>query len=252
MWLTKTQLAIVAAIAIVAGTATYMAISSGGRTYAADTTLIVPNQNGNFNSDAVTAIPQPALLPSDYVTVATSAPVLENVLRIRGIAHPTERQLTALRQRLTVTNGPPSAANTDSGSSDSVTVVAQAGTADGASRLADQVTKSLVDWDSARLQQRVRTLLTVARAAALGNTTPSVRNRADSMIAALKLTSVKSALSVVAPAAEPTTPVAPHPARDGVLAFLAAALLAYGGLLYHRRVPGTVTIALGQASIPSA
>ena len=239
MQLSKRQLALVAAVALAAGLGTYLAVNAGGRTYQASTLVIVPPQNGNFNSDAVTAIPQPALLPSDYVTIATSAPVLSSVLQMQGVQSPTTLQLNALHNKLTVTNGSPSSANTASDSSDSLSVAATANSASGASTLANQVTQSLVNWDSARLQGRVATLVAIARAAALGHPAPSVRNRADSMIAALKLTSVKSALSVVAQAATPTMPVAPHPLRDAVLAFLAAGLIAFGVTLYLRRAPAT-------------
>jgi capsular polysaccharide biosynthesis protein len=213
---------------------TYIAVARTAATYDSTALLVVPSPNGDIASVSVTALPRPGLLPSDYVTVAISDAVLRRTLRLEGESQPTPQQVTSLRNRISVTNGAASSANSNATQTDVLSLTASAGNSRGAAQTANDLARSLIAWDTARVATQVRHMQLVAGHASASGARPFTRSRASEEAAVLALTPVQSPLSFVQSAVPPQSAAGPHPLRDAILALVATLLVAVTAVLAIR------------------
>jgi succinoglycan biosynthesis transport protein ExoP len=203
---------LIVVVTIATAAATFLATLNQPKQYASDTTLLyAPTATATGGQDPTRAI-------DTIVGVGTSDAVLEPV------ATQAQIPISTLKSSIGISGDP---------NADLIRVSAVAGTASQAAAIANDVARALISYNGAGQKKLLNAQITSLQRqlqAFAGRTDPSAVAAASDLRTQLaeagaQLTVARPDLSVLTPAAEPTTATSPHPKRNAAIGILVGLVL---------------------------
>jgi capsular polysaccharide biosynthesis protein len=223
-------------LGVLAGVAGFFVSRALPPLYEAEATLVVAALDPTQRDFGVTLVTAPALDVTTYIAAIRSRDVLVDALRSLDGASPSMEELEAVDRVLEVRA-------VDARVSSLVRISVRDRGASRASDLANAVAAAAVRWDAARATRALAVIVEslAAQIAAIEAELPAstdgaltdglTRNRADLQLQLSSARALSAAavgrLEVLERAAPPSSPVAPRPVRNAVVAALFAVLVVY-------------------------
>lgn len=234
------------AVALGLGYATYLWSARQPSVYQAQATVLAAESSADFRSYGVSPVVAPAIGLGAYQVAASSDTVLAQALVALGTAEPDDRAIRAMRADLSVRAS-------DGDASALVTLTASSGLPADAASKANAVADALVAWDVQRatrsveqivaaleqqiasLTEQIRSLQALAdptRATEIeGLITLRAQQQQALAVARAMGASAIGRLEVLQRASVPTSPVAPRPWVNALLAAIVGVVVTYGIVL---------------------
>lgn len=234
--------------AAIIGGLTYVLSRQLPKEYDARASLLIAQNNPEFNSLGVPTASVPVLDSSAYRKAALSSPVIQEAMTVIGI--PTEEQtpksIENFRDTITVHVEP-------ADDSSLLDLIVSANTAKDAAAYTNALAQSLVNWEQRRASDTIVRAIDslkeqievstqqISSMQVDGASEDQLRGRINLRaqqqdqlaIAEALRDSARGLVTILEPALEPADPVAPRPVLNGVIAAILTALLSYG--LMHLR-----------------